>query len=448
MNKKHIVAIITPDAKFRKRAELAAQLFSADFHFYNNVEEFSDQGDAVKDARFVILFATQNFDKNDIAGMVQVIKFAAQGAGAAVVVEKRVDSDTAEFIKKSGASVVMSDHEFYDTTLIEYVISRKLTGDWISIKTADLVKDRETSFSVYHMMPLNGKFLAVHPKGQILTADKLSKYNSVGEMYIKRDEYESFQNYMKTVSTSSADGLKRRCRGVYLGLVESYKDLVTLLTDQSEAASFDAGKNLYQKMHDMATELISSLGALGEPWEIINNSAVEDFTAIDRAPAIASYAGILSLELTIGEPVDVMVAALIADIGLLELTPKALLLMKSKQLDAMSEEDKNTYKFHPQTSLNKVLSRKVPIPDKIKNIVMATHEKNDKTGFPNRPESHRIPKEAFLIQLGEKLDHASVLDFGKARVSPKEARKIVVAEEMSKGGTFPAELLIRLSQSN
>ena len=421
------VAVISADERFRKRAEPLKPLFSVELNFFNSVDEFSENNGGADSAqlKFVLLDAIHSASAGDTTGMVQVAKFVAASAGMAVVVAKKVSPEDSAFIKKSGASVVCLDHEYLENSKIEFILTRFLHGDWIPIKVADLIKDQVVDFTLFHMMPLNGRMLPVLPKGQILEIQKLKKFESVGEMYIQRHELLAYKEYAKKNNDNSAEGLGRRCRAVYTTLVETYKDLVMLLTDQSEMASFDKGRDLYTQIFSMSSELISCLASLGEPWNVVNNSSLGDFSAVDRAPALAAYAGLLSLELDIGKPEDVMVAALMADIGLLDLSYKALMPLKTNQLQSLTDEDHKIYEFHPTVSLNKALSRKVPVPEDLKQIILCTHERADGSGFPGKLNKDKIPLESYLIQVAEQLDLATLVTFGQPRLKIKEARSLL-----------------------
>ncbi len=446
MHREDLIAVISEDSKFLQRADLMSSLLPVRLRHFQDADRFSDEVEkdpALKDIVFVLVSAIQIGNGNEIAGMMQVVKFGLPAADIAVVVDKKIDTATAEFVKKSGASVVVLEDEYYQNSKIEFIVSRKVHGEWISLKTSDISKNTAIDFTLYHLMPLNQKYLAILQKGQVVDEEHLKKYNSVGELYIKREDLDNYKKYLVSAVDMSAEGLRRRCRADYLRFVDSYKSLVMLLTDQSEASSFEAGRQLFQRLNQMAGELISSLGALGEPWSVINNSKGEDFTAIDRAPALSSYAGMLSLALGIGKPEEVMVAALIADIGLLDLSNAGVSALRSGDETALNDEDRKIYRRHPIISINKALSRKVALPEKLKDIILNTHERADQKGFPHQPEKSKIPAESFLIHFSEMLDRLTVLDFGRARLSPQEARKAIVAREISpeKGGSLPFGLL-------
>ena len=444
------VAVISSQPAFQARARSFGELFQLQILAFPSADDFSDKAEEFQketEVRFVLIDSIQAQNAGDSAGQVQVAKFVLPQAGIAVVVAKRVDATAAEFIKKSGASVVVLENEYLENSKIEFILTRYINGDWIPIKVADLIKEKPIQFTIYHIMPLNGRMLAVSQPNTVLDAQKVKKFESVGEMYIKRSELESFRKYCELNQDNSAESLLRRCRAVYVSLVEAYKDMVMLLTDQSEASSFDKGKALLAELNKMSLELISSLATLGKPWQIINNSAIADFSPVDRAPAVAAYAGLLSLELDIGKPEEIMVAALLADVGLLDLSASGSGFLKSSKQNQMNAEDARVYNFHPLISLNKVLDRKVPVPESLKQIILCTHEKANGHGFPNKLLKDKIPKESFLIQLSEKLDQASVVSFGKPRRPIKEVQADVIrAEILESEGAYPIDMGMQISK--
>jgi response regulator RpfG family c-di-GMP phosphodiesterase len=450
MNRKIRIAVISTEENFKKRTTGLSDLFSASVEHYISVDQFSETaesaGPEAGDIRFIIIDAIGSKSPNDTTGMVQVAKFVGASAGIAVVAAKKVNAEDTVFIKKSGASLVLMENEYFENSKLEFVVTRYLNGDWIPIKVADLMKDKPVNFVLHHMMPLNGRMLPILQIGQLLESPKLKKFESIGEFYIRRHDLQGFADYCKENVDNSAESLVRRCRAVYMSLVETYKDLVMLLTDQSEAASFDRGRELYQQLLTMSSDFISSLASVGQPWQVINNSSVSDFSAVDRAPAVAAYAGLLSLEIDIGKPEEVMVAALLADIGLLDISFKSLAPLKAGVLAQMTENDQKIYRFHPTVSLNNVLARKVPVPEHIKQIILATHEKSNGKGFPNGLEKEKIPVESFLIQFSEQMDMATVVSFGKARRPILEIQQEVLKKELHMGtGTYPLDLCKKIA---
>lgn len=445
MATQHLLTVISSDPQFYKRAQAVADLFQVNFMTFDTVDALSEKEAIAQKSDVIVISATHSPNETATAGLVQVARYVAPNAYIAVVVAKKVQNEGAAFIKKSGANVVLLEDEYETSSKIEFVFSRKVHGTMIPIKSAELVADKELEMTIHHLMPLNQKIIPFLPKGRILDKEKFEKIQSIGEFYIKREEVDAFQKYIEKNQDKSAKGLKSRCRAQFMNMNVAYKDLVMLISDQSEASSYQAGRELYDKVITLASDLIMSLSAVGDAGDVVNLSGFDDLTAIDRAPAIAASAGLISLMSGIGKPEEVMIAGLMADVGLLEMNPKAIQLMRQRKIDQLKEEDLRDYKNHPTVSLNKALSRKIPIPDHLKVIIQSTHERADRTGFPLQPLGEKIPLESFLIQFCELADQASIIDFGKERPNPIEVRKKIFQEEiLNIGQRFTANFLEKI----
>ncbi len=437
------IALIANEKSIVKRSEILAQGVAAGLTNFDSVEQFESGGTAEQHAIIIIHSVTAKDDK-DIAGQVQVAKYGSPNAYLMVIADAKKGGTLTAFIKKSGADSVLLEDEFYNTTKPEFLCAQKLHGQFVPVKTSELVPNKPVEMNIYHLMPLNRKLVKIMAPGEVLDSKKLDRINTIGEFYISRNEVNAFQRYIEKYQDRSAAGLLSRCRATHLYLTVTYKNLVQLLTDQSETASYKEGKELSDLCYTLASDLIMSLSSAGDTWAVINNAAFDDMTAIDRVPAIASVAGIFSLLTGIGQPNDVMVAALLADIGLLELPPRGLHALRAEGPKGLKEEDYKTYTNHPKLSINQVLSRKIPLTDKMKEIIMCTHERTDQKGFPNQPTPRKIPQESMLIQFAEKLDSKAKLEFGKARQDVAQVRKQVFKEEMLTASCFSFDFLEKI----
>jgi len=213
--------------------------------------------------------------------------------------------------------------------------------------------------------------------------------------------------------------------------------LILLVSDQSEHASFKEGAALYEKCEQLSGQLMMTLGSVGNAWDVINNSAIGEFGSIERAPAIAAYAGLLSLHGKIGDPTKVMTAVLIADIAMMDLAPRLTKKIRNGDtIQSLHPEDLQAYRNHPTSSLNKALSRKLQIPDEVKNMILCSHEQVDQKGFPNRPRSEKIPLEAMLIQISEMIDRGSLVRMGENRPQIMEVKQKVFEYHVQEGKVF------------
>lgn len=420
--------MIGPEQTLLKRAQKFCEEYQHSFGSCQSVDEFSEQ-ESYFQASFILFSAVSFSKEGDIAGAVQVIKQMAPDAFVLVVADKRLKPESAVFIKKSGANLVLLEDEVVTTSKLEFVASLKIKNSFLPMKVAELTKGTVPNFTIYHVMPLARKLVPIFVANQEVPESRLEKVKTVGEVYFKADDIEKYKKYIDTYLDKSAQGLAARCRAQFLELSAAFIDLVFLIIDQSEQTSFDTGKELYEKCSRLCADLMMGLGAIGDAWSIINNSAFGEFGSVERGPATAAYAGLYSLMADIGKQDDVVVAALLSDIGLLEMSPRCYFLLKNNQeLDA---ESKAEYEKHPILSVNKLLSRKIPLPETVKNIILNSHERADGKGFPNARPIEKIPVEAFLVQMAELMDRASLIDWGKVRRPAAEVRKEVFEKEFA-----------------
>jgi len=178
---------------------------------------------------------------------------------------------------------------------------------------------------------------------------------------------------------------------------------------------------------------------------VVNNSSLGEFGSVERSPTIAAYAGLMSLLASIGEPVDVMVAALLSDVGMLELHPKITKkLRQSQDINLLNEDERQQYHNHPVVSLNRCLSRKLQMKEAIKEMILCTHERADGKGFPEARSMAKIPVEAMLIQFSEIIDRAAMVKMGQSRVPVQDVRHQVLNHEMEAANIFSLGFLHKL----
>lgn len=418
--------MIGQESALLQRAKKFCEEYQHEFANVDSVDAFSEN-DQLFVTNFVMFSAVSFSREGDISGAVQVIKQMAPEAFVLVVADKRLKPESAVFIKKSGANLVLLEDEVVSTSKLEFVASLKIKNSFLPMKAVELTKNTAPDFTLYHVLPLARKMIPVFSAGQPISESKLEKVKTVGEVYFKSDDVEKYKAYIDKYLDKSALGLAARCRAQFLELSAAFLDLVLLIIDQSEQNSYDTGKELFERCSRLCSDLMMSLGAIGDAWSIINNSAFGEFGSVERGPATAAYAGLYSLMADLGKQDDVVMAALLSDIGLLEMSPRCYSLLKKNQpLDA---ESKSEYEKHPILTVNKVLSRKIPLPESVKNIILCTHERADGKGFPQARPNEKIPLEAYLVQLAEQMDRESLIDWGKARKSSEDVQREVFRRE-------------------
>lgn len=442
---KPITIAVGKKKDLKDRTEALCQSLDLDFMHFDSSNELASQPSLVSQARFVIQSIPDGFVDNATAINIRSVKKMAPKANLIAVPERRIKSEMAAFIKKSGAELVLVDDEFRSTTKIDFIVSQTLNTDLIPIKATELVPGTIIPFTALHLLTLNRRVIPVIGKNQILSPERFQKMLEIGEFYIRGQDVEAFSRYVDQNQDHSTMGHEIRCRAKYMNLVYIFKQLVVTLTDESEAGSFQQGRELHDQLRSQASDLINHLSGLKDVWSTVNNAAFADKTAVDRAPAIAASSGLMALQCGIGNAEDVLIAALVGDIGLLDLSPKAALSYRLNNYD-FEDENKKIFENHPILSLNKCLSRRLPISDHLKQIISMTHERLDQKGFPARPHPSRIPLESMSIQFCQIVDTAMKVELGKARFNFVEVRRSVYTREKNNPRIFSPEFLERIER--
>jgi hypothetical protein len=227
------------DKAIQVRCENVSKHFEFHFASLDDINTYFDRSDDFAQTGFIIVSAANVEVESEIAGMVQVLRQVANDAFIGVIVGKRLKPESAVFVKKSGASIVLGEHEVVETCVLEFIASQRIKSSMVPMKTSELVKGTSPDFTIFHMLPLNRKFLPVFPANTEITEGKLKKVETVGEVYLNREDVSRYRAYVEKYQDKSAAGLKSRCRAKFLEFSSAYIDLILLMVDQSEFASFE-----------------------------------------------------------------------------------------------------------------------------------------------------------------------------------------------------------------
>ncbi len=415
MNSTDLVAISTNPAFIKRCLGLSAEFSFVFADFANADAFFGDPGDADR-VKCFILDCTSFSNIHEAAGTIQVARQMMDRSYIVCVLDSRVKPEDMELLKKSGANLIMLDNEFTSNSKLEFVSSQIIKSAYIPIKVIDLVPDSSGEFPLYMLMPKNEKYLRIYKPGQNINAQFIGKYSESQELYIHRNDVANWGEYLKTFRGDEETSNARACRGKFLKLQQAFIDLVLMISDQTSSSSFSDGRSLFEDCQKFGTELLDSLSQVKYPWEIINNSSIGDFGSIERATAVAAYAGLLSRRAQVGDPASVMLGALFADIGMILLSPRTTTKVRQDRLLEFDAEEKMEYEKHPVFSLNQILSKRLQLAEEVKEMILFSHERMDQKGYPNRPGSNKIREDSMLVRLAQEVDQALLLRMGKEKV--------------------------------
>ena len=425
-NQEFDLALLINRPKLDERCLQIAQEFKYTADCSSSIDEFLDKPCS---ASFIVAAMNDAERAISAAEIAQVVRSHAPSPYLACVISKTMPKEEAAFAKKSGANLLLVEEEILHTGKLEFVITQILRTKFLPVKASDLVPEVVLTFDLFHLMPQRSKFLKIARSGEPLEKVRYEKLLGVGELYLDRSSASAFSRYVTETTDLSSAGLRKRCRSKFLALFEGFSRLVFQLTDQSEHASFGEGQELLKQCRALCADLLGTLGEFGNAWEVINNSAIGDLGSVERAPTMASYAGIFGLLLGIDEVEDVMLAALLTDLGLLGLSPSSLRKIREDHLEAFTAEEEEAYRHYPEKSLALVLEQKLSLSDALKSAITCSNERADGTGFPKGFTHEKIPRKAQLVHFCREFDRRTLLRMGQARVQPLELLKKLLEEE-------------------
>jgi hypothetical protein len=438
------LAAISVNKSFINRCDILSHDFDFAFAHYKSADSFFEHAEVAANVRCFILDCTPFTNIHEAAGTTQVARQMMERSYIVCILDSRVKPEDMELLKKSGADLIMLDAEFTTNSKLEFVTSQVIKSAHIPVKSVDLIPDTHLDCPLYMLMPKNQRFLKVYKAGTRLTLDFIRKFKELGELYLHRNDIEKWIEYIKTFSIQDENTNARICRSRFLKLQQSFLNLVLTVSDQTTSTSFSAGKVLFEECESFAKDLLESLEKVTAPWDIINNSSIGDFGSVERGTAIAAYAGLLSKKSGIGRPEKVMLGALLADIGCLLISPQATKKIRLNIISEMNGEEKMEYEKHPIYSLNQCLSRRIPLDESLKDMILLSHERSDQKGFPNRPGAVKIKEESMIVRIAQEVDSALTLRMGQDRIDFGKTFEDFIENKIAQIDGYSLTLLLKL----
>jgi len=441
------LAAISKNNSFINRCDALSKDFDFTFSQYLSADSLFENAEIAANVRCFILDCVEFSNIHEAAGTIQVARQMMERSYIICILDSRVRPDDMLLLKKSGADLIMLDAEFVTNSKLEFVTSQVIKSAHIPLKAMDLIPDSHLQCPLYMLMPKNQRFLRVYKSGSRLTHEFIQKFCDLGELYFHRGDIEAWIEYVRNFSEVNDNAIARVCRSQFLKLQQSFLQLVLMVSDQTTTTSFSDGKKLFDECAGFAQDLLNSLERVGAPWNIINNSSIGDFGSVERGTAVAAYAGLLSKKSGIGHPQSIMLGALLADIGFLLVSPQATRKIRSNKVHEMNGEEKMEYEKHPIYSLNQCLSRRIPLAESVKEMILFSHERNDQKGFPHRPAALKIKEESMLVRLSQEVDSALTLKMGDERVDFAKTFESFIEGKIAQLDGYPLTMLLKLRPS-
>ncbi len=433
------IALVTQDPKIFERVRLICHEFDYCLRSFQSLDEFIAEA---RDYRLILAAGDEWKTEKDVLEFAQTAKQISPYSFTIATVSHRVPPALMDFARKNGCDLILHADEILSTSKLEYIFTQTIRSQFLPIKPTDLSTRSALNFDVFHLLPIRGKFLPCALAGETLSPVKHAKLLSISELYIPRAQAPLFAQYVAATEDLSAAGLAKRCRAHFLALYGSFTELVFALTDQSTHGSYTQGEELLARCRELSGNLLGTLAAHGKAWEIINNSVIGEFGSTERSPAVASYAGILALHLGLDEIEELMVAALMSELGVLLMPPSISAKMRQNQMDQLSPEEKQDFQSYPRKSLQILLDRKVQLAEHFRNLLLTIHQRADGGGLhPVAGPTKRPPNRSQVIHLAHEVDSRTRVRMGDPRPNASHELANLIRQEMVRPERFSSEFI-------
>lgn len=412
----------------------ASLISSAAKEFGYSVQEFGNLDDVFESSLepSLIFMIEEPGGEFGIDEIVQAGRQQFPNAHPIIVVEKELTKEKAAFLERQGVKLTLLRHEV-ETGKVAFLISQILKASFIPLKSVDLVPDIALPFTVFHLLPQRRKFLKLVRIGDSISADRLPRLLENPEFYIDRSEIMGYKKYIEETSDKSAKGIAKRCRANFVALQAEFSSLALQVTDESSRMTFHEGQELLARCQKLCSDLLNNLAEFPRAWEIVNSSSIGEFGSLERAPAIAAFSGMMALRGDFKRVDEIMMASLIVDMGILATPNSVARAVRDRKMDSLSKDDESSLHRVPVRSIDLALGRKLSIPEKLRNIVVAVYENADGSGFPNKYNDSKIPIESQLIRFAKEFDSRIQIRLGQARREPLQVMQEIIVDPGLKG---------------
>lgn len=438
------IAVVTSDSQMLERIANLSKQLSFSFRQVPSLEAVVDDE---KECLVCVSYFPEIREEQAATEMAQACHQQYPSSYLVCVVNSALSKDIVSQTKKYGANLILLPEEAFNSSKLEFITTQVLRSTFLPVKVSDLVADKVIPFTLYHLLPQRKKFLRFAAAERVLEKERLDRCVDVKELYVHKSQVNLFNTYIQSNTDLSATGLARRCRSQFLALYGSYAELVFLLTDQSEKSSFAEGQRKLALCQDLSSKLMTTLGEFGNAWDIINNSAVGELGLSERAPAVAAYCALFALLLDFKNVEQIMLGALLADIGLLSLSPSITDKLREDRESDLDPQERAAFEKYPLISLQLVLDRKLPIEEKLRNIITNSQERADGKGFPKHVSEDKLYEEAELLHFCREFDRRTMLRLGRPRTQPLVVLEEMIREEIKSPARISARFRDKLKKA-
>lgn len=406
---------------------------------YKIISDINDLHSQELSARLILLSSVD--ENTSMDEMVQLVRQQFFNSDVIVLVDKFLSNEQLNRFKKLGIRTVFLKSELGSAKL-DYAITNSLKSKYIPIKASDLVVDQTVLFDVYHLLSYQKKYITLFKNGDMLDKDRIVRRIENSEFYIKSEDLLNFKKYAAQDNRHIGDSLIRKSRANYLVLQQEFYKMCLELDNQSYESDYKIGQGYIFKCRNLCAEISSNFQHGIDAGDVINKLSQADVDAVELAPAVAIYAGMLANALRLKRVDDIMMLSLFSYIGFLDL--KLDLVAKIRKMDDLTVEDRKILSRAATKSIDKVLACKVGLDEKQRATIEEVYE-DIKELLAKDPKKRSF--ECQLVKFAKELVLQTAVVPGRTRVRSQEAIELLL-QDPKLVGLYSSEFIYGLNNIN
>lgn len=306
------------------------------------------------------------------------------------------------------------DANFLSITLHDH--ERTVTGQtherFIAVSTSDFKPEEPLEFELSIYLAANNKYIRLNTEGNAVSsrlAKNLDKH-SMSHIYVREKQLGAYYKFL----TSKIKGVSTNSPQMKVAVRRLFHDLLS-----PKSAIFEEGKAYLSYANQIIAEYVKSPKIFDFHKELLKSTGAESDGLYERSQKVATICGLISLGTGMGKPEDLVIAALMCDLGLSALPVD----IREKSESELTPDERELYQTHTAKTMTILATKRIVILPKVREAIMQHHERFDGKGYPEKVVGYRLSVEAQILSFASQFEDITRVRAGQPRVFPEEAYK-------------------------
>lgn len=319
------------------------------------------------------------------------------------------------------------DKNFISITLRE--TERNVTGQslerLVEVSLAEIQPEDQLDFELSLYLSANNRYIKLNNRGTKLSSRIISNLDrhSTSHVFVKESQLKQYYSFL----TSKIKNLMPSPQQKKAAARRLFHDLLS-----PKNAAFAEGKEYVEYANQVIAEYVKSPDLFNFQKELLKSTGSTDNGLYEKAQKVSTICGLIALATDIVKTEDIVIAALMCDLGMSQMPLEIL----EKTESEMSAEERDIYHTHVAKSLSILAGKRIVILPKVRDAITQHHERFDGKGFPEKKPGFKICTEAQVLSLAQQLEDLLRIRPRHPRLSPQEAFELV-----SRNGSINPDIL-------